>query len=470
MSKKPPPTLEERGFRRLGRLIGIRKQRQTASGKPGFGESTRGNWASQAGWAQIQEAPIRARSLLYVVFVVVLSLILWAGFAELDEVTRGQGRVIPSSQTQLVQSLDGGTVSEIRVDEGDVVSRGDLLVKIDSTRAMSQLRENQVQRRALVAEIARLEALTGEHPLEFPTEIREQAPEVVAEERKLHDSSRSELDKQMAIHRYRLEQRDQDLEEAKSAETQHTRALELIRRELEVTRPLLNSGAVSEVDLLRLERDEANSQGQLERARTVITRSRSAIEEAKQQVEETRLNALNRWRSELSEANASMNALTEAQVGLTARVTDTQIRAPMGGTVQRLFVTTTGGVVGPGREILEITPNEESLLIEARIQPKDIALLRPGLPATIKFSAYDFTQYGGLDATLTHISSDTITDDNDNTFYLVRLKTEQPGFSDDQLIRPGMVAEVDILTGEKTVLEYLLKPVTRAFSRSMAER
>ena len=471
MSEKRRKTLEERGFEGVGRLTGTRGRSSEESGAQRSSRDERpGTWAAQAGWAQLQQSPLRARALLYVMFLVLIALVVWAGFAELDEVTRGQGKVIPSQKTQLVQSLDGGTVSEILVREGDKVDEGDLLVTIDQTRSLSSLRENEVKRQALRAEVARLEALTGEESLAFAEDLEREVPELVARETRLHESSQRELEEQLAIHREKLEQRRQDLREAQAARTQHARSLSLVRRELKVTRPLLNSGAVSDIDIIRLERDEANSLGELARAEAAISRSESAIEEATGRIEEVRLNAFNRWRAELSDARAKLEALGEARVGLADKVEQTRVRAPMDGTVQRLFINTTGGVVGPGREILEITPSNDQLLVEARINPKDIAFLRPGLPAKVKFSAYDFTQYGGLDAKVTHISSDTITDDDDNTFYLVRLETEAAGFSPEQPILPGMMAEVDILTGKKTVLEYLLKPVLRAFSQSMSER
>ncbi|HER34364.1 MAG: HlyD family type I secretion periplasmic adaptor subunit [Halothiobacillaceae bacterium] len=463
-------TLEERGFEGVGRLTGARTESGGSARSTRLDQAHRGSWANQAGWAQLQQTPLRARALLYSLLLIVGALIVWAGFAEIDQVTRGQGQVIPSQRTQVVQSLDGGTVSEILVEEGDTVEKGELLVKIDSTRSMSSLRENVVRRQALRAQVARLEALTDETALAFSPDLEREAPELVAKERRLYQSSLRQLEEQLGIHREKLEQRRQDLREAQAARTQHARALKLIRRELGVTRPLLSSGAVSQIDIIQLEREEANSQGEMARAEAAISRAKSAIEEATGRIEEVRLEAFNRWRSELAEASAKLDALGEAQVGLADKVEETRVRAPMAGTVQRLFINTTGGVVNPGREILEITPSNDKLLIEARVNPKDIAFLRPGLPAKVKFSAYDFTRYGGLEATLTHISSDTVTDEDDNTFYLVRLETSKSGFSADQPILPGMTAEVDILTGKRTVLEYLLKPVLRAFSNSMSER
>ncbi|RZU98916.1 HlyD family type I secretion periplasmic adaptor subunit [Spiribacter vilamensis] len=470
MSGKQRRTLEQRGFEGVGKLAGQRRG-EDSGGRADAprGDGRPGTWAAQAGWAQLQQTPLRARLLLYGMLLTLIALIVWAGWAELDQVVRGQGQVIPSRKTQLVQSLDGGTVSRILVEEGDRVEQGELLVEIDSTRSVSSLRENQAKRYALRAEVARLEALTQQTSLDFAADLERNAPDIVVEERQLFESSRQELNEQLSVQREKLEQRRQDLSEARAAYEQHRRALELTRRELRVTRPLLNSGAVSPIDVIRLEREEANTLGERTRAESAIARAESAIEEANRRLDEIRLNAFNRWRNERADASARLDALQEAAVGLVDRVEQTAVRAPRDGVVQRLFVNTVGGVISPGREILEITPSNDELLVEARIDPKDIALLRRGLPATLKFGAYDFTRYGGLDGELTHISSDTITDDDDNTFYQVRLKTPQTGFSEDQPILPGMTAEVDIITGERTVLEYLLKPVLRGLSRSMSQ-
>lgn len=473
-SRSEGRTIEQRGFEQTGRLI-------DTMGRPGqslldrvfgrwLGMPVNRNWVVDAEWARMQQEPVRARMLLFALVVAVASVILWAAYAPLDEVARGDGRVIPSQQLQIVQSMDGGIVEEIGVREGEVVESGQVLLRIDPTRFVSSLRESRAQGFSLQAEVIRLGALAeGRDPV-FPEKLAEEAPEIVAHERRLFEASREEINELIAIHEQQLEQRQQDLREARAARTQHAEALASTTRELDVTRPLLQSGAISEVEILRLEREVSNARGALRQAEAAISRSEAAIAEARNRIREVELNLRNRWSNQLSESQARLEALSEAEVGLADRVRMSEIRAPVRGTVQRLFVNTVGGVVAPGRDVLEIIPLDDQLIIEARLSPRDIAFIRPGQPAVIKLTAYDFAVFGGLDAEVQHISADTITDERDNTYYLVRLKTNATGFAADQPIIPGMTAQVDILTGKKTVLEYLLKPVLRATSNALHER
>ncbi|RAU18408.1 HlyD family type I secretion periplasmic adaptor subunit [Nitrincola tibetensis] len=467
-------TTEQKGFEKLGTL-------STSVGDKGitvieklFGrllnQSDNTDWSADAQWAHIQQEPVRGRRLLYVMACILILLIIWSAFAPLDEVARGDGKVIPSQQLQIIQSLDGGIVEGILVREGEIVEPGQTLIKIDPTRFISSFRESRAQFLALSAEVARLRALTDGVEPDFSAELELEAPEIVALERRLYFSNLEELSEQSGIFEQQLAQRQQDLREARAARDQYARSLSLSSRELDVTRPLLSSGAVSDVDIIRLEREVSNARGELNRAEAAISRASSAIEEARNKIREAQLNTSNKWRAQLSESRARLEALTEAETGLADKVTQTDIRSPVRGTVQRLFVNTVGGVVTPGRDIVEIIPLDDALIIEARIQPKDIAFIRPGQQAMIKFTAYDFAIFGGLIAEVQHISADTITDEKDNTYYLVRLQTHTSGFADDLLIIPGMTTQVDIMTGKKTVLEYLLKPVLRATSQAMTER
>lgn len=467
-------TLEQRGFEQVGQISQAVGARGTPFMDRLFGRWLRTpanrDWVIDAEWARIQQEPVHARRLLYVMFLALVALIAWSAHAPLDEVARGDGRVIPSQQLQVVQSLDGGIVEQILVREGQVVDAGDLLLRIDPTRFVSSLRESRAQFLSLSAEVARLRALTSGTEPNFPEELQSEAPEIVAHELRLYQANLEELSEQIAVLQRQMEQREQDLREARAARAQHASSLALSSRELQVTRPLLRSGAVSDVDIIRLEREVSNARGELNRAEAVISRSEAAIEEARNKVREVELNVMNRWRTQLSDSRSRLDALSEAETGLADRVKQTDIRSPVRGTVQRLFVNTIGGVVTPGREVVEIIPLDDQLIIEARIAPKDIAFLRPGQQAMIKFTAYDFAIYGGLDAEVQHISADTITDERDNTYYLVRLRTLTSDFGNDLPIIPGMTTQVDILTGKKTVLEYLLKPVLRATSQAMTER
>lgn len=474
MSGERNTDIEQRGFEALGKVTRLPTGRFGRLLDPllrrWLGSPLTSNWAMDAEQARLLQEPVRARSMLYAMAAAVLVLLGWSALAPLDEVARGEGRVIPSQQLQIVQSLDGGVVEEIHVREGQIIEAGQLLISVDPTRFVSDLQEREAQSLALRAEITRLQALVNEQELQFDDELRLKAANLVDNQTQLYLNSRAELEQQQSGLRNQLNQRQQDLREAQAARDQYRTTLELTLSELQRTRPLLASGAVSEVDIIRLERDVANLRGELNRATAAISRASSAIDEAQNRLQETRLNTLNRWRSDLGEASSRLEALQQAQTGLRDRVSKTEIRSPVRGTVQRLLTNTVGGIIAPGRDIIEIVPLDDQLLVEARIPPKDIAFIRPGQAAMIKFSAYDFSIFGGLPAQVEHISADTITDERDNTFYLVRLRTDASGFSDELSIIPGMTTEVDIVTGQKTVLQYLLKPVLRATSQAMRER
>lgn len=419
------------------------------------------------------QEPLRARILVRTLTVVVSLFILWAAVTQIDEVTRGEGKVIPSRQLQVLQSLDGGIVSDIAVAEGQVVEAGQLLLRIDSTRFESTAREGQAQYSSLLAKAARLRALAEGTAFEPPAEALKAEPELVEEERRLYESRASELDAQVSIARQQLTQRQQELSESRARRDQASQAYELSARELAVTKPLISSGAVSEVELLRLERDVARFRGERDMAGAQIARLQAAVAEANRKIQEVELNFRNEARKEMAETLGKLNALSESNVGLADRVKQATLRSPVKGTVKRLLVNTVGGVVQPGKDIVEIVPLEDALLLEAKVLPKDIAFLRPGQRAMVKFTAYDFAIYGGLDATLEQIGADSLTDDKGNTFYMVRVRTDRPHLDkngDDLPIIPGMVAEVDIVTGQKSILAYLLKPVLRAKQAAMTER
>lgn len=428
------------------------------------------NWATDADWARIDQEPLRARYLLRSIGVILLVFVLWASFATVDEVTRGSGKVIPTSQVQIVQAVDGGVVAEILVHEGQSVEAGQSLFLIDKTRFVSSLRENRVQYLALLAKAARLRALAENAPFQLPAEVVKEDPQLVEEERSMYDARRRELDAQVGIARQQLAQRNQELVEMRSRREQAAQSYELTARELTMTKPLAASGAVSDVELLRLERDVGRYRGERDQAAAQTVRLQSAILEATRKVQEQEITFRNGMRNELAETTAKLNSLSEGSTALSDRVQHANIKSPVKGTVNRLLVTTVGGVLQPGKEIVEIVPSDDALLLEARILPKDIGFLRPGLKATVRFTAYDFAIYGGLEAVIDHIAADTVTDEDGNAFYLVRVRTLKSSFGKSMPIIPGMVAEVDVLTGKKTILAYLLKPVTRAKSHAFTER
>lgn len=474
MSKRPDH-LEQKGFAGLERLTAS----QQGSGR--FANTLlnplltrlpqeQEDWAQEAEFSIVEAREPGARGLLYTILLAFVSLLVWSALATVEEVTRGEGKVIPASQLQIVQSTDGGVVRELHVREGDRVTAGDLLVKIDPTRFVASFQETEVRIFALQAKVARLNALLNDEAwLPAAAETPEQQA-VISREQAFFAESLSEYQQRLAVAREQLSQQQRGLQEAQAKMRAARQAVRLSAQELRVTRPLLESGAVSEVDLLRLERDLAAASGELRRAEAETGRQRAAVEEAEARIGEARHAARNRWRTELSDATAELSGLKEGAVALADRVRASELRAPVSGTVQRVLYNTTGGVIGQGDAVIEIVPADDRLLVEAKIAPRDIAFLRPGLPAMIKLHAYDFSIYGGIPARVQHISADTITDKRDNTYYLVRAITDEKALSDALAVMPGMTAQLDIITGERTVLSYLLKPILRAKANALGER
>ncbi|AQA18033.1 secretion protein HylD [Halioglobus japonicus] len=432
--------------------------------------------AAPAGWEQdahrayVEQQPLRARALLYVVAVIVVALVVWASIAEIDEVTRGQGKVIPSRQVQVIQSQDGGVVTEILVREGDTVEQGQLLVRLDQTRSQSSLRENRAEYQALAVKAGRLRAVADDTEFQPDPSLTAAVPRIVAQEQALYDSSRAELGLEKGMAGEQLSQRREELVEVTARERQAARSLQLTERELNLTRPMVASGAVSKVEILRLEREVNQLSGERKQAAAQINRIRSAIQEAESKVAEVELEFMNEVREQLADTITRMNALREAGLGLSDRVKQTEVRSPVNGTVKQLHYHTIGGVVLAGKEIIEVVPADDTLLLEVRIRPKDIAFLVPGQPALVKFTAYDFVVYGGLDGVVEHIGADTVMDEEGNPFYEILVRTHEAGIAEDKPIIPGMTVEADILTGKKTILSYLMKPVLRARQYAMTER
>jgi adhesin transport system membrane fusion protein len=428
------------------------------------------SFEAQADAVMSRRRTARAQIIVRTATVVVLLLIVWAALAHVDEVTRGDAKVIPSRQLQLVQSFDGGVVSEILVREGQVVEQDQLLLKIDETRATSGVRESAAQGFALRARLARLRALAEGAAFLPPATTSDEEVRTVGEERRLYESRLSELSTMLAINQQQLQQRQQELSEARARKSSAERSLDLGQQELAKTKPLLASGAVSEVDILRLERELSRARGESEQSGAQIAKVQAAIGEAQRKIQETEITFRNEARREMAEVLGKLNALNEGAVALADKVDKSQIRSPVRGRVQRLLANTVGGVVQPGKDIVEIVPLDDALVLEARVQPKDIAFIAPGQAATVKFSAYDFSIYGGMAAEVENISPDTVVDERGNAFYLVRVRTKGATFNDQLPIIPGMTAEVDILTGNKSVLSYLLKPVLKAKAYALRER
>lgn len=412
----------------------------------------------------------RARWITRCTALVVLALLIWAGLAQVDEVTKAEAKVVSSRQLQLLQSLDGGVVAAIMVREGQVVEAGQVLLSIDETRATSGARENAAQGFALQARVARLRALAEGARFEPPAHSGEEEKRILAEERNLYTNRAAELDNLLSISRQQLTQRQQELSEVRARRSAAERALSLAQQELNRTRPLLASGAVSEMDILKLDRDVSRGRGELEQTGAQLLGAQASINEAERKIQETELNFRNDARKELADNMGRLNALNESAVALNDRVDKSQLKSPVRGRVQRLLANTVGGVVQAGKDLVEIVPLDDKLVLEARVQPRDIAFIHPGQAANVKFTAYDASVYGGLEATVENISPDTVVDERGNAFYLVRVQTLKTQLGESMPIIPGMTAEVNVLTGKKSVLTYLLKPVLKVKQNALSER
>ena len=427
-------------------------------------------WELMAEEAILDQEPLKTRRLLYAIALSVVVMIVWATFAEVDIVTRGQGKVIPSRQVQILGSQDGGVITEILVREGDLVQQGELLLKLDQTRSQSSLGENMAERSGLIVRAARLRAMVDGQPFEPSQVMLTETADIVYQEQQLYDSRLEELEVQKGIARQQLKQRREELRELGVRRGQLGRELELATEELSRTTPMIESGAVSPVEVLRLQREVNKAEGELKQTRAQLSRISASISEAEGKLAGVDLEFSNGVREQLADTVNRINALTEAGAGLSDRVRQTNLLSPVTGTIKQLLYNTVGGIVLPGRDIVELIPADDSLLVEVRVRPQDIAFMAPGQVANVKVTAYDFVVYGGLEGKVEQIGADTVLDEEGNAFYEVSVRTTTVAFGKDQPIIPGMTVEVDILTGKKTIMAYLMKPVLRAQQRSLSER
>lgn len=412
--------------------------------------------------------------MLWISAFAIAWLIFWAYNADIDALTRGHGKVIPSSQVQIIQNLEGGIVSEILVEVGEEVKKGDILIKIDDTSFVSSFIESQLRYNELQAKSVRLLAESSGKPFRASDLIRKNSPELIKHEESLYRSNKEQLENNIKIYQRRLEQKKDELKEAEARLQNLTINYELITRELSLNKPLVDKGIVSEVEYLKLQREASTIEGQMKSTKLSIPRLASIIEEQKNNIKEVELRFKNAAKEQYNEVRAEMSRIEQANIAREDKVKRTFVRSPVNGTIKQLLVNTVGGVVRPGMDIIEVVPTQDNLVVEAKIRPADIAFLYPGQRAIVKFSAYDFAIYGSLKGTLTHISADTIYDEaSRQNYYLVRIKTDKNylGSEEKKLnIIVGMTADVDIITGKKTVLDYILKPILRARDNVLSER
>ena len=437
-------------------------------------DSLQGQPLPEVNKALIEDAPRVIRLTIWAIIAFFVFLVVWAGFSSIDEVTRGDGKAIPSSKLQKIQNLEGGIVSELYVKEGQIVEAGAPLIRLDDTRFVSNAGETEALRLAMQLRVERLSAQVDDRPLNIPDDVLKAAPSQAANERSLYESRRQQLKDEVGGLQEQLVQRQQELREFSSKQSQYRSQLSLQRQEINMSEPLVAQGAVSPVEVLRLKRAEMETRGQLDATTLAIPRAESAIKEVQRKIDETRGKFRSEALTQLNEARTELNKAESTGRALEDRVSRTLVTSPVRGIVKQLLVNTVGGVIQPGSDMVEIVPLNDTLLVEAKIRPQDIAFLHPGQEAIVKFTAYDYTIYGGLKAKLERIGADTITDeDKKTTYYMITLRTDRSHLGTDEkplLIIPGMVASVDIITGKKSILSYLLKPIIKARAEALHER
>jgi adhesin transport system membrane fusion protein len=401
--------------------------------------------------ASLMRTPHSLRLLLFSAVALLVVFVTWAHFAILDEVKRGDGRVIPSQQIQVMQSLEGGIVNEILVKEGAIVDKDQVLMKIDDTKFSSEYGELQERRTALAARVARLEAeARGRSEITFPDQLPETVPAAVATE--------------TSVFNMREKKVARDVDVLTQQVTRLTGSLKLLDRELTITRNLYEKKVVPEIEMIRLQRQETEMKGQLAEAQAKIN---SIVTSFRSQADE-----------DLAKSRGDLAVLEENMKSAQDRLRRTDLKAPVHGIVNKLNVTTIGAVVQPGANLIEIVPLDDTLLVEGRIRPQDIAFIRAGQDAVVKISAYDSSVYGTLKGKVERISADTIVDEKPDaagrkeTFYRVIVRTDKNylGSATSPLpIIPGMVTTVEVLTGQKSVLDYILKPARILRSEALRE-
>ena len=419
--------------------------------------------------AVLEMAPKKLQIVLYFWLGSIILFSVWASFASIDEIARGEGEVIPSGHNQMVQNLEGGIVEEILVREGEEVEKGQILLKIDNQKSQSSFSSNLIKASALEAKISRLSAEAK--GIEFA--VTQNDSEFLKNERVLFDKNKEQLNSKVQGLKEQLIQREQELKEAKSSLGHIKISLDMVMEELTMTEPMVKKGVKSKVEFLKLQREANEAKERYSSLKISLKRYQASIDEMKESIHETYLNFEAQAQEKLNEAKAELDGVLANATSLQDQVTRTLVRSPMRGVVQTLFVNTVGGVIKPADNIVEIVPSEPTLLVEVKVKPADIAFIYYGQKAIVKFSAYDFSIYGGMEGKVVHISADTIKDNKENVFYTIRIKTDKNVLrrkSQEHKVIPGMVASVDIITGKKTVLDYILKPILKTKQYTFSER
>ncbi len=423
--------------------------------------------------AILERTPSKISLVLKIWLFTILAVVIWASFASIDEITRGDGKVIPYGNNQVIQNLEGGIVEAILIKEGQVVKAGEIILKISNAKSVSTSRTNEMKFQELKAKSLRLHAEANGLPFKMIKTDDSELKTQMRLAKNLYDSNKLEFQAKDSSIAAQIEQRKQEYTEAMAKIASLKKSLEFVTQEVEMTEPMVKEGIKSKVDFLKLRREANNIKKDIEAVELSLPRLKSAIKEYRNKRIESKQLFFNNAKKELNEVTAELSRLKTQQVALSDQVNRTMVKSPVEGIVQKLFVNTVGGVIKPGEDLVEIVPTSKKLYLEIKIKPSDIAFIHPGAEAKVKISAYDYAIHGGLLGKVVSISPDTITDKKENTFYLIHIETEKNylGSKERPLnIIPGMTVSVDIITGKKTVIQYILKPILKSKQYVFSER
>ncbi len=431
------------------------------------------NFMNSLSSAVLAQAPSKISRVIKIWLITVILFILWASYATIDEITRGDGDVIPYGKNQIIQNLEGGIVEEILIKEGEKIKKGDIILKINNAKSISTARTNEMRYEELEAKRLRLFAQANEK--EFKS-IQTQNQELIKQiqlAKELYDSNKLEYIAKDSAFKEQINQKRQAYKEAQAKVKSLKKSLEFVTEEISMTEPMVKEGIKSKVDFLKLKREANGIENDIEGAKLSLPRLNSAVKEIRQNRAEAKQLFINTAKKELNEVTAEIARIKTHQVEYSDQVSRSMVRSPVDGIVQNLFVNTVGGVIKSGDDLVEIVPTNKKLWLEVKIKPSDIAYIHPGAKAKVKISAYDFAIHGGLNGTVVDISPDTITDKKENTFYLIHIETDKNYLGTDAHplhIIPGMTANIDIVTGQKTIMQYILKPILKSKQYVFSER
>lgn len=423
--------------------------------------------------AVLEMSPTNVSRVIKIWLFAIVSFIIWASLAEIDEITRGDGKAIPYGQNQIIQNLEGGIVESIFAKEGQIVKADEVILKIKNERSVSTSKTNEIKYQELEAKRQRLYSEANE--LEFNIELTADA-ELNAQlelNKKLYNSRIAEFKAKDRAFEEQIEQKKQELVEAKSNIEAFKKSLSYVSEEITMTEPMVKEGIKSKVDFLKLQREANEIKNKIDATQLSLPRLKSATDEYKSKREEAKKFFLNGAKKELNEVSAELSRIKTQQVEFSDQIDRTMVKSPVDGIVQKLYVHTIGGVVKPGEDLVEIVPTNKNLILEIKIKPSDIAFIHPGAKANVKISAYDYAIHGGLVGKVIFISPDTITDKKDNTFYIIHVETDKSYLGSEQnplQIIPGMTVNVDIVTGKKSIMQYILKPILKTKQYVFSER